>query len=93
MSKRDIIVAVLVTVAAVGQILCALLLYKRDGSPTWTNAGWVVLWISAIFGWLPIHTFRTQGGVSKGQSYIRTTQLVESASMASSGIRGTWRAC
>ena len=78
MSRREVIVSALVTVAAVGQILCAFLLYDRDGNSAWRNAGWVVLWISAVFGWLPIHTFRSKGGVPQGQSYMETTQLVDS---------------
>ena len=42
------------------------------------NAGWVVLTISAIFGWMPIYTFRKKGGVQKGESYMKTTVLVDS---------------
>ena len=30
-----------------------------------------------VFGWLPIVEFRKKGGVGKGQSYIHTTQLVD----------------
>ncbi len=42
------------------------------------DAGWVVLFISAIFGWLPILEFRRKGGVAKKQSYVKTTRLVRS---------------
>jgi protein-S-isoprenylcysteine O-methyltransferase Ste14 len=41
-------------------------------------AGWICLWTSGIFGVLPILVFRTKGGVAKGESYIRTTVLVDS---------------
>jgi protein-S-isoprenylcysteine O-methyltransferase Ste14 len=34
--------------------------------------------MSSIFGVLPIIVFRNKGGVKKGQSYIRTTVLVDS---------------
>jgi protein-S-isoprenylcysteine O-methyltransferase Ste14 len=30
-----------------------------------------------VFGWLPVVEFRRKGGVGKGQSYIHTTQLVD----------------
>jgi len=40
--------------------------------------GWAVLVISAIFGWLPIFEFRGKGAVPEGQSYIKTTVLVDS---------------
>jgi protein-S-isoprenylcysteine O-methyltransferase Ste14 len=31
-----------------------------------------------VFGALPIFEFRKKGGVRKGQSYVRTTKLVDS---------------
>jgi protein-S-isoprenylcysteine O-methyltransferase Ste14 len=40
-------------------------------------AGWICLWTSGIFGVLPIITFRRKGGVAKGQSYMKTTVLVD----------------
>jgi len=76
-TKRDIILAAILTLAAVGQIVLAFLLYNESGNTTIINLGWVILWISAIFGWLPIFTFKKYGGVSKGKSYIQTTTLVE----------------
>ncbi len=33
--------------------------------------------LSAVFGVLPIYTFRKRGGVPKGQSYMKTTKLVD----------------
>jgi protein-S-isoprenylcysteine O-methyltransferase Ste14 len=37
-----------------------------------------VIWVlSAVFGVLPIYTFRKKGGVVKGQSYMKTTELVD----------------
>jgi protein-S-isoprenylcysteine O-methyltransferase Ste14 len=30
-----------------------------------------------VFGWLPVVEFRRKGGVSRGKSYIHTTQLVD----------------
>jgi protein-S-isoprenylcysteine O-methyltransferase Ste14 len=40
-------------------------------------AGWICLWTSSIFGVLPIITFRKKGGVAKGESYVKTTVLVD----------------
>ena len=39
--------------------------------------GWICIWVSGIFGILPIITFRTKGGVSRGESYMKTTVLVD----------------
>jgi protein-S-isoprenylcysteine O-methyltransferase Ste14 len=74
---RKIILATILTIAAVGQIILSFLLYDEDGNTTIRNIGWVILWISAIFGWLPIFTLRKLGGVPQGKGYVRTTVLVD----------------
>ena len=76
-SKKAIITEVMLTIVSVGQIVLSIVLYKKDGHPSLRLAGWIVLWISAVFGWLPVWTFKKYGKVSKGKSYIYTTQLVE----------------
>ena len=63
-------------VLTVAQIVLAFIL-RRIGSEALEWAGWICLWTSAIFGMLPIITFRRNGGVSKGKSYIKTTVLVD----------------
>ncbi|KPL78870.1 hypothetical protein ADN00_05300 [Ornatilinea apprima] len=65
------------TIFAVAQILLAFLLYNPQANETVINAGWAILFLSAVFGWLPIFTFRAKGGV-KGRGYIQTTVLVDS---------------
>jgi protein-S-isoprenylcysteine O-methyltransferase Ste14 len=76
-SPRMIVEATILTIAAVGQIILAILLHNQDGNTAVTNIGWVILWLSAIFGWLPIYTFRKWGNVPKGKGYLRTTVLVD----------------
>ena len=60
----------------IAQIVWSFMLYNRAGSDAVRNAGWGVMVISALFGWLPIIAFRARGGVEKGKSYIQTTKLV-----------------
>lgn len=60
------------------QIVLSFVLYNRAGSDAVRNAGWGILMISALFGWLPIFTLRARGGVEKGKSYVQTTRLVTS---------------
>ena len=64
------------SVLTVAQIVLAFFLYQ-PGSEALEWAGWICLWTSAIFGVLPIITFRRKGGVIKGKSYIETTVLVD----------------
>ena len=75
-NNKMIIYATILTIAAVGQIVLAFLFYNPEGNELLINIGWGVLMLSAIFGWLPIFTFRRKGGV-KGKGYIRTTVLVD----------------
>jgi protein-S-isoprenylcysteine O-methyltransferase Ste14 len=77
MDKRMKITGAIVTIATVGQIILAFIFYNPQGKVAIINTGWIILWISAIFGWLPIYTFRKKGNV-KGRSYIHTTTLVDS---------------
>ena len=60
----------------VAQIVLAFF-FNQPGSEALEWAGWICLWTSAIFGVLPIITFRRTGGVPKGESYIKTTVLVD----------------
>ena len=40
--------------------------------------GWVLWILAAFFGWWPIYLFKKRGGVARGDSYVKTTQLVDS---------------
>lgn len=80
MKEKDIkviLIEIILTIVAVGQIVLCFILYNKNGNTFIRNSGWVVLWISAIFGWLPIYTFKKHGKVPKGKGYIHTTQLVD----------------
>ncbi len=52
--------------------------YNGLGLDWAVNLGWLVLAVSALFGWLPIFEFRRRGGVAEGGSYVHTTRLVTS---------------
>ena len=76
-NTRTIISSIILTVAAVGQIIMSFLLYNDSGHSVFRNVGWVILWTSAIFGCLPILTLRRWGKVPEGKSYMHTTTLVD----------------
>jgi protein-S-isoprenylcysteine O-methyltransferase Ste14 len=50
--------------------------YNSLGLDWVANLGWLVLTISAVFGWLPIIEFKKRGGVPSDKSYMHTTKLV-----------------
>jgi protein-S-isoprenylcysteine O-methyltransferase Ste14 len=75
--KENAILGIVLTVAAVGQMAACLTLYNSEGNALLRNLGWMLLTVSAVFGWLPIYTFRRKGRVS-GRGYIHTTVVVDS---------------
>jgi len=60
----------------VAQIALAFFL-RRPGSEAVEWAGWICTWIAGIFGMLPILIFRRRGSVPQGESYMKTTVLVD----------------
>jgi protein-S-isoprenylcysteine O-methyltransferase Ste14 len=60
----------------VAQFVLALAL-PRSGVAALRWAGQVTWAIAAIFGWLPIFALRNKGRVAKGDSYVKTTKLVD----------------
>ena len=75
---KSIVSMIMLTVVMVSQIVLSFFLYNPEGIQTLRLVGWVVLFVSAIFGWLPIFTFRKKGKVPKGKSFVHTTVLVDS---------------
>ena len=76
-TRRMKLGGVIITVLAVGQVLLAVILYDPEGNVPVINLGWGVMMLSAVFGWLPVLTFRRKGRV-QGRSYVHTTMLVDS---------------
>lgn len=76
MSKKILLSSILWTITAGGQIAAAWLLYDPTANSTRINIGWLIIFISGVFGWLPIFTFRSRGNI-QGRSYIDTTALVD----------------
>jgi protein-S-isoprenylcysteine O-methyltransferase Ste14 len=64
------------SVLTIAQIVLAFFLHG-NGTEVIKWVGWVCIWLSGIFGVVPIITFRKKGGVPKGESYMKTTKLVD----------------
>jgi protein-S-isoprenylcysteine O-methyltransferase Ste14 len=77
MDRKMLLMSILLTITAGGQIFAALFLYNPQASSLVINLGWGVVFLSAIFGWLPIFTLRYRGNI-EGRSYVNTTTLVDS---------------
>jgi protein-S-isoprenylcysteine O-methyltransferase Ste14 len=77
MNKRTLLTSIVWTITAGGQVAAAWILYDPTANSTRINIGWLIIFISGVFGWLPIFTFRSRGEV-EGKSYIDTTVLVDS---------------
>jgi protein-S-isoprenylcysteine O-methyltransferase Ste14 len=59
------------------QVVLTYFMYNSLGLAGLTNTGWLVMVVSAVFGWTPIHALKERGGVPEGESYMKTTKLVE----------------
>jgi protein-S-isoprenylcysteine O-methyltransferase Ste14 len=65
---------------ATGLVICqiVLLFVLGGGDAGWLRVAGFSLWaVAAVFGWLPIVHFKRHGGVAHGDSYVRTTRLVD----------------
>ncbi len=66
----------LATGLVIGQIV--LLFVLGGGDIAWLRYVGFLLWaLAAVFGWLPIIHFKRHGGVSRGDSYVKTSRLVD----------------
>jgi protein-S-isoprenylcysteine O-methyltransferase Ste14 len=77
MNRKSTISGLVLTITSVSQIILAFILYNPAANECLINTGWIILMLSAVFGWVPIFTFRKRGGVI-GRGYINTTRLVDS---------------
>ena len=77
MKNRILLTSIAWILTAGGQLAAAWIFYDPTASSARINLGWLIIFISGIFGWLPIFTFRSRGQV-EGRSYIGTTVLVDS---------------
>jgi len=75
-SLPPFLLASIASVLTVAQVVLAFFLHGRN-SEALQWAGWICLWASGMFGILPIIAFRRKGGVPKGESYMKTTVLVD----------------
>jgi protein-S-isoprenylcysteine O-methyltransferase Ste14/phosphohistidine swiveling domain-containing protein len=73
-SPGGIIVA---SILLVTQYILAFFVFKLPGWKPLQGVGWVIWAISVIFGVVPIFTFHQKGGVARGNSYVKTTRLVD----------------
>jgi len=65
------------SVLTVAQVILAFFLHAPF-SEALQWVGWICLWTAGVFGVLPIYTLRRRGGVPQGESYVKTTRLVDS---------------
>ena len=77
MKNRILLTSIVWILTAGGQLVVTLVFFDPSASSTRINIGWLIIFISGIFGWLPIFTFRSRGKVA-GRSYVHTTVLVDS---------------
>ncbi len=60
----------------IAQIILVIVL--GGGEIPWLRYAGFALWaLAAVFGWVPVYEFKKRGGVAQGDSYVKTTRLVD----------------
>jgi protein-S-isoprenylcysteine O-methyltransferase Ste14 len=77
-NSNPLLTASVMGVLTVLQIVLTFFLCNQAGLQVLRVVGWIVWALSAVFGVIPIITFRRLGGVPEGKSYMQTTVLVDS---------------
>jgi protein-S-isoprenylcysteine O-methyltransferase Ste14 len=67
----------IVCILIVVQYILAFFVFKLPGFKALQGVGWAIWAISLIFGFGPIFILRQKGGVARGNSYMKTTELVD----------------
>jgi protein-S-isoprenylcysteine O-methyltransferase Ste14 len=70
---------IIASILIVAQYVLAFFVFKLPGLKALQWAGWGVWVLSLIFGVAPIFILRRYGGVAKGESYIKTSRLVDTS--------------
>jgi protein-S-isoprenylcysteine O-methyltransferase Ste14 len=68
---------ILASILLIGQYILAFFVFKLPGLKVLQWVGWAVWVLSLLFGVAPIFILRREGGVRKGESYVKTTRLVD----------------
>ena len=67
----------IVTVLLVTQYILTFFVFNLSGLRILQWFGWGIWLVSVYFGFAPIFILRRRGGVAQGESYVQTTQLVD----------------
>ncbi len=74
---KDYLSSSIAGIFTIAQLICFFFFQIAAGSSVLRILGWLTWAISVLFGVLPILIFRKQAGVPKGESFVKTTVLVE----------------
>jgi protein-S-isoprenylcysteine O-methyltransferase Ste14 len=75
-SLNPYVLSSVASVLTVVQVILAFF-FHNPFSEALQWVGWICLWTAGVFGVLPIYTLRRKGGVPQGESYVKTTRLVD----------------
>ncbi len=74
---KDIVLSCIYTPLMILQLVLFFIYSNHLGIDILAYIGLFIWVLSAVFGIVPIYTFRRKGGVPEGQSYMKTTKLVD----------------
>ena len=81
-SLKDIFFTTIFTIAFIIQIILMFIVKNEFNIPLLSYSGWVTWIISLYLVFVPFFSFKKQGVVEKGKSYIHTSKVVKNGTYA-----------
>jgi len=74
---KDTVINISFSILLLTQFIHSFFVQNYLGITCLYISGWIIWMFSLYFGFIPFYVFKKKGGVSKGESYIKTTKLVD----------------
>jgi protein-S-isoprenylcysteine O-methyltransferase Ste14 len=75
---KDFIFSSIGGILFIGQIVLCFLFYNWAGLNVLLYLGWIILAVAVVLGWRARVSFEEEGGAQEGESWLRTSVVVDS---------------
>jgi protein-S-isoprenylcysteine O-methyltransferase Ste14 len=75
---KDLIFSSVGGILFIGQIVLCFVFYDWAGLTVLLYLGWIILAVAVVLGWRARVAFETKGGAQEGESWLRTSAVVDS---------------
>lgn len=75
---KDLVLSSIGGILFIGQIVLCFLFYNRAGLNVLLYLGWIILAVAMVLGWRARVAFEDEGRAQEGESWLRTSVVVDS---------------